>query len=295
MKVLVIGAGGREHALSWKISQSPIVTNVFVAPGNGGTELERLITNIDIQSNDIEGLADFASKEGIDLTIIGPEDPLVNGITDRFNELGLKCFGPTKGGAQLEGRPRQHRRAAVGGHRLRQRGRRSCGTEARPQEEGRRASGPHGANRSRAARLLSHTLALALMARARSPPCSGRAVVICPGSPLLLPNDPPFASRLDCRSLPSWVCSSSCASCSRAPTPPSALARHASPPPHAAHSFARSTPITPHPTASRARRAPDATAPAPFVVPAAHAVHTLALRHSFPSRPTQTGRYTWTP
>ena len=62
MKVLVIGAGGREHALSWKISQSPIVTNVFVAPGNGGTELERLITNIDIQSNDIEGLADFASK-----------------------------------------------------------------------------------------------------------------------------------------------------------------------------------------------------------------------------------------
>ena len=103
MKVLVIGAGGREHALSWKISQSPIVTNVFVAPGNGGTELERLITNIDIQSNDIEGLADFASKEGVDLTIIGPEDPLVNGITDRFNELGLKCFGPTKGGAQLEG------------------------------------------------------------------------------------------------------------------------------------------------------------------------------------------------
>ena len=103
MKVLVIGAGGREHALSWKISQSPIVTNVFVAPGNGGTELERLITNIDIQSNDIEGLADFASKEEIDLTIIGPEDPLVKGITDRFNELGLKCFGPTKGGAQLEG------------------------------------------------------------------------------------------------------------------------------------------------------------------------------------------------
>ena len=103
MKVLVIGAGGRELALSWKISQSPIVTNVFVAPGNGGTELERLITNIDIQSNDIEGLADFASKEEIDLTIIGPEDPLVNGITDRFNELGLKCFGPTKGGAQLEG------------------------------------------------------------------------------------------------------------------------------------------------------------------------------------------------
>ena len=103
MKVLVVGSGGREHALSWKISQSKIVSNVFVAPGNGGTEFEKLITNIDIQPNDIEGLAAFAIEEEIDLTIVGPEDPLVNGITDRFNDLGLKCFGPTKDAAQLEG------------------------------------------------------------------------------------------------------------------------------------------------------------------------------------------------
>ena len=79
MKILVVGAGGREHALSWKISQSPLATKVFVAPGNGGTELETLITNVDIQANDIEGLAEFALEEKIDLTIIGPEDPLVNG------------------------------------------------------------------------------------------------------------------------------------------------------------------------------------------------------------------------
>ena len=103
MKILVVGAGGREHALSWKISQSPLATKVFVAPGNGGTELETLITNVDIQANDIEGLAEFALKEKIDLTIIGPEDPLVKGITDRFNQIGLKCFGPSKSAAQLEG------------------------------------------------------------------------------------------------------------------------------------------------------------------------------------------------
>ena len=103
MKILVVGAGGREHALSWKISQSPLATKVFVAPGNGGTELETLITNVDIQANDIEGLAEFALEEKIDLTIIGPEDPLVNGITDRFNQIGLKCFGPSKSAAQLEG------------------------------------------------------------------------------------------------------------------------------------------------------------------------------------------------
>ena len=103
MKVLVVGAGGREHALSWKISQSTLVTSVFVAPGNGGTELEDHLTNVDIQADDIEGLASFALEQGIDLTIVGPEDPLVNGITDRFNDLGLKCFGPSKGAAQLEG------------------------------------------------------------------------------------------------------------------------------------------------------------------------------------------------
>ena len=103
MKVLVVGAGGREHALSWRISQSPIVKEVYVAPGNGGTELESLLTNVEIQADDIEGLASFALENEIDLTVIGPEDPLVNGITDRFNELSLKCFGPSKGAAQLEG------------------------------------------------------------------------------------------------------------------------------------------------------------------------------------------------
>ena len=103
MKVLVVGAGGREHALSWRISQSPIVKEVYVAPGNGGTELESLLTNIEIQADDIEGLASFALENEIDLTVVGPEDPLVNGITDRFNELSLKCFGPSKGAAQLEG------------------------------------------------------------------------------------------------------------------------------------------------------------------------------------------------
>ena len=103
MKVLIVGSGGREHALSWKISQSPKVTDIFVAPGNGGTELEKKITNIDIDSSDIEGLINFAKSEQIDLTIVGPEDPLVNGITNRFEENNLMCFGPTREAAQLEG------------------------------------------------------------------------------------------------------------------------------------------------------------------------------------------------
>ena len=103
MKVLIVGSGGREHALSWKISKSSLVKEIFVAPGNGGTELENSIINIDIQADDIEGLAQFAINEKIDLTIIGPENPLVNGITDKFEESGLRCFGPSKGAAQLEG------------------------------------------------------------------------------------------------------------------------------------------------------------------------------------------------
>jgi phosphoribosylamine--glycine ligase len=103
MKVLVIGSGGREHALAWKLSKSNIVTNVFVAPGNGGTEIEELIQNIDIDANDIETLSAFAKKEGVDLTIVGPEDPLVDGITDKFQEEGLLCFGPSKDAARLEG------------------------------------------------------------------------------------------------------------------------------------------------------------------------------------------------
>ena len=103
MRVLVVGEGGREHALSWKIAQSPKVTKVYVAPGNGGTEQEALLTNINIKSDDINELASFAMKEQIDLTIIGPEDPLVHGITDKFQALGLKCFGPSKDASQLEG------------------------------------------------------------------------------------------------------------------------------------------------------------------------------------------------
>lgn len=103
MRVLVVGEGGREHALSWKIAQSPKVTKVYVAPGNGGTEQEALLTNINIKSDNINELASFAMKEQIDLTIIGPEDPLVHGITDKFQALGLKCFGPSKDASQLEG------------------------------------------------------------------------------------------------------------------------------------------------------------------------------------------------
>ena len=103
MKVLVVGGGGREHALAWKLSKSNIVTEVFVAPGNGGTEIEELIQNIDIEANDLEKLSTFAIKEGVDLTIVGPEDPLVEGITDKFQEEGLLCFGPSKDAARLEG------------------------------------------------------------------------------------------------------------------------------------------------------------------------------------------------
>ena len=103
MKVLIIGSGGREHALSWKIARSPLVKSVYVAPGNGGTDLEPNIANVNISSDDIEGLSTFALNNKIDLTIVGPEDPLVNGITDNFTKKGLKCFGPTKNAARLEG------------------------------------------------------------------------------------------------------------------------------------------------------------------------------------------------
>lgn len=103
MKVLVIGSGGREHALAWKLSKSNLVSDIFVAPGNGGTEMEESIKNIDIDSNDINGLLDFAKQSDIDLTIVGPEDPLVTGITDKFQNNGLLCFGPSKDAARLEG------------------------------------------------------------------------------------------------------------------------------------------------------------------------------------------------
>lgn len=103
MKVLIIGSGGREHALAWKVAQSPLVTKVFVAPGNAGTALEHNIENIDIKANDLEGLLNFAHQQQIDLTVVGPENPLVLGVVDSFQKAGLKIFGPTKSAAQLEG------------------------------------------------------------------------------------------------------------------------------------------------------------------------------------------------
>jgi len=103
MKVLVIGGGGREHALAWKAAQSNNVTKVFVAPGNAGTALEDKVENVNIAADDIEALKTFAQNENIELTIVGPEVPLVLGIVDTFAEAGLRCFGPTQGAAQLEG------------------------------------------------------------------------------------------------------------------------------------------------------------------------------------------------
>lgn len=103
MKVLIVGSGGREHALAWKCGQSPDVTEVFVAPGNAGTALEPNVRNVDVSSDDIEALATLAQSENIGLTIIGPEAPLVAGIVDRFNEIGLRCFGPSAAAARLEG------------------------------------------------------------------------------------------------------------------------------------------------------------------------------------------------
>ena len=103
MKILIVGSGGREHALAWKAKQSKKVEKVFVAPGNAGTALESLIENVAIAVDDIASLLEFAQKEAIDLTIIGPEIPLVLGIVDRFTEAGLRCFGPSAKAAQLEG------------------------------------------------------------------------------------------------------------------------------------------------------------------------------------------------
>jgi phosphoribosylamine--glycine ligase len=103
MKVLLVGSGGREHALAWKIAQSSKVTKVFVAPGNAGTALESGVENIAISSDDINSLLTFAKENDVQLTVIGPEAPLVAGIVDQFAEAGLRCFGPTQLAAQLEG------------------------------------------------------------------------------------------------------------------------------------------------------------------------------------------------
>ena len=103
MKVLVIGNGGREHALAWRAAKSPLADKVFVAPGNPGTAKEDKMENVNICVSDIQGLVDFAKKEQIGLTIVGPEAPLVDGVVDAFEKDGLKIFGPSKAGAQLEG------------------------------------------------------------------------------------------------------------------------------------------------------------------------------------------------
>lgn len=101
--ILVVGSGGREHALAWKFIQSPHTTKVYVAPGNAGTHLEAGIENIDISSDDIDSLLQFAQERAIDLTVVGPEAPLVEGIVDKFKQAGQIIFGPSQYAAQLEG------------------------------------------------------------------------------------------------------------------------------------------------------------------------------------------------
>ncbi len=103
MKVLIVGGGGREHALAWKAAQSTRAEKIFVAPGNAGTAREPKCENVAIGAEDIDGLLHFALDSRIDLTIVGPEAPLVLGIVDRFREAGLRCFGPSRAAAQLEG------------------------------------------------------------------------------------------------------------------------------------------------------------------------------------------------
>jgi phosphoribosylamine---glycine ligase len=100
MKILVVGSGGREHALVWKIAQSPRVTKLYCAPGNAG--IEQLATCVAIQADDIAGLKAFVQSENIDLTVVGPEAPLAAGIADEFRKARLKIFGPTRAAAQLE-------------------------------------------------------------------------------------------------------------------------------------------------------------------------------------------------
>ncbi|MCH2390664.1 MAG: phosphoribosylamine--glycine ligase [Nitrospinales bacterium] len=101
MRVLVIGSGGREHALAWKIAQSPLVKKVFCAPGNAGTA--NVAENIDIPSDNVDALLQFATVTGIGLTVVGPEQPLVKGLVDSFEESGLRVFGPSQRAAEIEG------------------------------------------------------------------------------------------------------------------------------------------------------------------------------------------------
>ena len=103
MKLLVIGGGGREHALAWKLAQSPRVSEVLVAPGNAGTATEAKCRNVDVPVSDLDGLLALAQSEGVALTVVGPEIPLVAGVVDRFRAAGQRIFGPTAAAAQLEG------------------------------------------------------------------------------------------------------------------------------------------------------------------------------------------------
>jgi len=103
MKILLVGSGGREHALAWKLAQASKVEKVYVAPGNAGTELEDKVENVAVDAEDIHGLLKFALENAVDLTVIGPEAPLVAGIVDLFEANSLRCFGPSKGASQLEG------------------------------------------------------------------------------------------------------------------------------------------------------------------------------------------------
>jgi len=103
MNILIIGNGGREHALAWKIAQSPRVSHIYVAPGNAGTALENKVSNVNINADQIDALIKFAKDNHVALTIVGPEAPLVIGIVDSFANAGLRCFGPSKLAARLEG------------------------------------------------------------------------------------------------------------------------------------------------------------------------------------------------
>ncbi|HEY6599668.1 MAG TPA: phosphoribosylamine--glycine ligase [Pseudomonadales bacterium] len=117
MKILIVGGGGREHALAWKVAQSPRVTGVYVAPGNPGTAREAKVQNVALDVLDFEGLCKFARETGIALTIVGPEVPLVAGIRDFFDAQGLACFGPSRAAAQLEG-SKQFTKAFLVRHRI---------------------------------------------------------------------------------------------------------------------------------------------------------------------------------
>ncbi len=103
MNILIIGGGGREHALAWKVAQSDRVQRVLVAPGNAGTAAEPKVANVAVKADDLDGLLALAKRERIDLTIVGPEQPLVAGVVDRFCKAGLRIFGPTAAAARLEG------------------------------------------------------------------------------------------------------------------------------------------------------------------------------------------------